>query len=63
MDVVSKQGIKVPQTVWDAASGTFAANAKGTVEIYLRNARSTSVYNRIEKPVLDFFNNTTRVFK
>jgi len=63
LNVVESKGIRLPQSVWDAASGTFAANAKGTVEIYLRNARVTSVYNRIERPVLDFFNNTSRVFK
>lgn len=63
LNVMESKGIRLPQSVWDAASGTFAANAKGTVEIYLRNAKVTSVYNRIERPVLDFFNNTTRVFK
>ena len=49
---------ELPQTVWDIASGVFAANAKGPVYIFLRNPAARSVYNRIEKPVLDFFKNT-----
>ncbi len=63
LNVIESRGIKLPQMVWDAASGVFSANAKGTVQIYLRNTRITSVYNRIERPVLDLFNNTIRVFK
>ena len=63
LNVIDSQFIRMPQSVWDAASGIFSANAKGTVEIYLRNAKVTSVYNRIEKPVLDLFNNTKTLFK
>ncbi|MBI2885553.1 MAG: VCBS repeat-containing protein [Candidatus Omnitrophica bacterium] len=48
----------LPQGIWDAASGTFAANAKGTVYAFLRNPRVNSVFNRIENPVLKFFKNT-----
>ena len=63
LNVIESRLIKLPQIVWDAASGVFAANAKGTVQIYLRNAIITGVYNRIERPVLDFFDNTIRVFR
>ena len=56
-------GNKLPQGVWDVASGIFTGNAKGTVQIFLRNPDVRSVFNRIEKPVLDFFKNTERIFK
>ena len=56
-------GNKLPQGVWDVASGIFTGNAEGEVQIFLRSPKVTSVYSRIEKPVLDFFNNVVRTFK
>ena len=34
---LSKKGLELPQTVWDAASAVFAANAKGAVAVSLRD--------------------------
>ncbi len=56
-------GNKLPQTVWDVASGIFAGNAKGEVQIFLRNPTVRSVYSRIERPILDLFKNTVRILK
>jgi hypothetical protein len=63
-DLIVRFGGKgLPIKTWDIASGIFAANAKGRAQIFLRNPHLRSVYNRIERPVLNFFNNTTRVYK
>ena len=47
---------KLPDAVWDAASAVFAANAKGQVPLFLRNARPDGVWNSVERPVLNFIN-------
>ena len=56
-------GTGLPQAVWKAASAIFAGNAKGEVQIFLRNPSARGIYNAVERPVLDFFKNTVRVFK
>jgi RHS repeat-associated protein len=61
--IVRLGGKGLPQKVWDAASGVFAANAKAEVQIFLRNPSLRGVYNRIERPVLNFFNNTIRRYR
>lgn len=38
LDVVNDY-VPLPQKVWDAASAVFAANAKGDVRVFLRDAR------------------------
>ena len=53
---------KLPQEIWDVGSAVYAANAKGPVRIFLRNPKAGSVFNRIERPVLDFLKNTVKRF-
>ena len=55
LDVVDDY-VKLPQPIWDAASGVFAANAKGNVRAFLRDPAPEGVWNTVERPALDFVN-------
>ena len=59
---LSKNGLELPQTVWDAASAVFAANAKGAVAVSLRDPSAIGTFARIEQPVLTFMNRANSVF-
>ena len=59
---LSKKGLELPQTVWDAASAVFAANAKGAVAVSLRDPSAIGTFARIEQPVLTFMNRANSVF-
>jgi RHS repeat-associated protein len=48
--------VTVPDAGWRAASGVFAGNAKGEVEVFLRNANPQSIFNTVEAPVMNFVN-------
>jgi len=52
LNYIDKNIYTLPQKVWDMASGIFAANAKDEVQIFLRDALSEGVYNRVERPIL-----------
>lgn len=52
---------KVSPVLWNVGSAIYAANAKGNAEVFLvGEIAKDSIYVRFEKPVLDFFNNTSR---
>jgi hypothetical protein len=55
LDVINDY-VRIPQPVWSAASATFGANAKGEVEVFLRNPAAGGVWNTVERPVLDAVN-------
>jgi hypothetical protein len=55
LDVVN-DSVKLPDGVFAAASAVFAANAKGDVKAFLASPRSGSIWNSVEKPVLNFVN-------
>jgi hypothetical protein len=55
LDVVDDY-VKLPRPIWDAASGVFAANAKGNVQVFLRDPAPGGVWNAVERPALDFVN-------
>jgi hypothetical protein len=46
-------GVTLPRSVWAAASKTFAENAEGMAKAVLNNPRAKSVWNTVEKPILD----------
>jgi RHS repeat-associated protein len=50
------QHVPLPESVWKTASAVFTANAKGEIPVYLANPRPQSVWNTVEKPVLNFVN-------
>jgi len=55
MDFVHNQvGLKIPDSMWKAASATFAANAKGTATAVVRSNNPASVWASIEQPILNF---------
>jgi RHS repeat-associated protein len=56
LNLVNDNLVTVPMSVWKAASAVFAANAKGEVKVIIREVRPGSVYNTIERPILDFIN-------
>jgi hypothetical protein len=56
LKVVNQHVVTVPDAVWSAASGIFAANAKGEVAVFLRNPHAQSILNTVEKPVLSLVN-------
>ena len=49
-------GQSLPKGVWKTASGIFAANAKGEVQVFLRNPRASSIFKTVEEPVLNVVN-------
>jgi RHS repeat-associated protein len=53
---VANDYVKLPDSVWDAASAVFAANAKGNVPVFLTNPSVKGVWNTVEKPVLNLIN-------
>lgn len=56
-------GKRLPNFVWKIASAFFAANAKGEVQVFLRNPSVRGIWNTVEKPILQFFKNTTIVLR
>jgi hypothetical protein len=55
LDVVN-DSVKLPDSVFAAASAVFAANAKGEVRAFLASPRAGSIWNSVERPVLNFVN-------
>jgi hypothetical protein len=52
--LLNRFGDNVPYTVWKAASGTFAGNAKGTaIKVGLKEG---NIWRTIEKPILNWRN-------
>ena len=45
-------GINLPNWLWQAASGTFAANAKGTATAVILSTRQASIWTHVESPIL-----------
>ncbi len=60
--IKSLGGKGLPQGVWDLASGIFAANAKGTVRVFLSEGSYSGTFYRIEAPIIEFFKNASIVF-
>ena len=56
LNVVNRNLVTVPDSVWKAASAVFASNAKGEVAVFLRNPHAQSILNTVEKPVLNLVN-------
>jgi len=56
LDLVNRHIVTLPDSVWKTASGIFAANAKGEVNVFLRTPKAESVFNTVEAPVLGFVN-------
>jgi RHS repeat-associated protein len=48
--------VRLPKPVWSAASAIFAANAKGEVQVFVKNPTAQSVWNNVEKPILVMIN-------
>jgi hypothetical protein len=46
----------IPDSVWTGAAGMFTANAKGNVQVFLRNPDAGRIYSTVEKPTLDLVN-------
>jgi hypothetical protein len=57
-----KPGSGLPAKVWDVASSIYVRNAKGVVNTVLRNPSPTSVYTRIEAPIIQSRGLATRAF-
>jgi RHS repeat-associated protein len=56
--------INAPEWAFKGASAIFAANAKGEAQVFLRvTSRSNSIWRTTERPVLNWFGNTTLIFK
>jgi RHS repeat-associated protein len=56
--------VRIPDSVWRAASGIFAANARGAVPVFLRTpVNSAGVWRTVERPILDWFGNVTLTFR
>ena len=56
-------GQGLPKGVWDVASGIFAANAKGTVKVFLSEGASYGgTFSKIEAPIIEALKNATLVF-
>jgi RHS repeat-associated protein len=56
LNSIETRVVKLPSPVWEAASGIFAANAKGTAQVFLRAPVNPSgVWTTIESPILNFF--------
>ena len=58
LNFINENIVTLPRTVWDNASRVFTANAKGEVQIFLRNPELFGTFNRVERGVLEFWNNT-----
>jgi len=56
LNFVDENIAKLPQDVWKAASSAFTANAKGDVEVFLRNPEAGSIFNSVERPLADLIN-------
>jgi len=48
--------VTVPDAGWRAASATLAANAKGDVDVFLRNAQPQGIFNTVEAPIMNLVN-------
>jgi RHS repeat-associated protein len=59
LEILTKiKGFDAVKPLWEKASAEFANAAKGEVHVFLNSARvqSTSVWNKIEKPILELKN-------
>ena len=56
LDLVDEKVVELPSGVWKAASAVFAANAKGEVQVFLRNPGAGGVWNSVERPVINLVN-------
>lgn len=45
-------GVNLPNSLWQAASATFAANAEGTATAVILSTNPASVWATIEAPIL-----------
>jgi hypothetical protein len=62
LKLIDSNLVTVPDAGWRAASATFAANAKGEVEVFLRNANPQSIFNTVEAPVMNLLNRVNSMF-
>jgi len=64
LNAVDANVVSLPMQVWKIASGIFAANAKGEVQVFMRGTvSSTSVWNTVEQPLLKWLGNASVVLK
>jgi hypothetical protein len=59
LEILTKvKGYEAVKPLWEKASAEFAQAAKGEVHVFLNSARvqATSVWKRIEKPILELKN-------
>jgi RHS repeat-associated protein len=56
LNFVNRRIVTLPDSVWKTASGIFASNAKGEVNVFLRTPKAESILNTVEAPVLGFAN-------
>jgi hypothetical protein len=56
LKVIGENHITVPDSVWKTASAIFASNAKGEVNVFLRNSMPQSVFNTVEARALNLVN-------
>lgn len=46
---------------WEVLSGRFAQGASGRVAVFVENASPSSIFNRIENPILEANPNVTEI--
>ena len=56
LKVIGENGVTLPDSVWKTASAIFASNAKGEVNVFLRNSMPQSVFNTVETHTLSLVN-------
>jgi RHS repeat-associated protein len=56
LKVIGENVVAVPDSVWKTASAIFASNAKGEVNVFLRNSMPQSVFNTVETQALNLVN-------
>jgi RHS repeat-associated protein len=56
LKVIGENSVRVPDSVWKTASAIFASNAKGEVNVFLRNSMPQSVFNTVETHALNLVN-------
>ena len=56
-------GPKAPLFIWKIASAIFAANAKGVVQVFLTETSYSSIFARVEAPIIEFLKNAVMIFK
>jgi len=55
LNLIDRRLVRVPIPVWRAASAVFAANAKGTAQVFLSaNVNAGSIWTTVESPILNF---------